>query len=377
MRIAFDAKRAYHNNTGLGNYSRTLISDLSEYFPRNEYFLFNTKRVNRYTFNAKNIHEVLPEDFLSLKLPFFWRGRWMVKDLARLEIDLYHGLSHEIPVGIEKSTVKSVVTIHDLIFERYPKQYNPLDVIVYRQKFKHACRYSDRIIAISEQTKKDIVDFYEVDPNKIDVCYQSCDVSFNPHISEEQKKRTREKYHLPSRFFLSVGSIIERKNLLNICKAMTVMQHEQDIPLVVVGTGKGAYRKQIEDFIKDNGLGNQVVFLSEGYSVDADLPAIYSLAEALIYPSVYEGFGIPVLEALSTGTPVITSSVSCLPEAGGDAVLYVNPNLPEELAEAMLKLINDPEYVEGMIQRGFVQAEKFTNQRCATRVMETYRKILG
>src|SRR5690606_9066256 len=182
------------------------------------YFLFNTKKSSRYTFDKDIFLQVLPQDLKSKLLPSLWRSQWMAKNLQDLEIDLFHGLSHEIPAGLKKSGIKSVVTIHDLIFERYPHQYNPLDVRIYRKKFKHACQNADRIIAISEQTKQDIVDFYKIDPLKIDVCYQSCDRSFNSFISEIQKTEIRKRYSLPERFFLSVGSIIERKNLLNICK---------------------------------------------------------------------------------------------------------------------------------------------------------------
>ena len=376
MRIAFDAKRAYHNHTGLGNYSRTLILDLAKSFPEHSYFLFNTKKSSRYTFDKDIFLQVLPQDLKSKLLPSLWRSQWMAKNLQDLEIDLFHGLSHEIPAGLKKSGIKSVVTIHDLIFERYPHQYNPLDVRIYRKKFKYACQNADRIIAISEQTKQDIVDFYKIDPLKIDVCYQSCDRSFNSFISEIQKTEIRKRYSLPERFFLSVGSIIERKNLLNICKAMKSLGERNNIPLVVVGKGGGEYRKKIDAFIKANGMHKQVYFLSDHYTDIADLPVIYSLAESLIYPSFFEGFGIPVLEALSVGTPVITSNASCLPEAGGDAALYVNPDQFEDIADCMLKVATDEGLAQTMIKKGFIQAGKFSNEICARKVMDTYLHVV-
>nr|WP_068891714.1 glycosyltransferase family 1 protein [Pedobacter panaciterrae] len=374
MKIAFDAKRAYHNNTGLGNYSRTLIQDLSRFYPDNEYFLFNPKPSKEYSLESNNIHQVLPKGFFSRKLSSLWRSKWMIKDLKDLDIELYHGLSHEIPIGINKTGIKSVVTIHDLIYEHYPEQHNPIDVKVYRKKFRHACQFADRVIAISEQTKRDIVDFYQTDPNKIDVCYQSCDNSFNPSIPDEYKRLVAAKFKLPEKFFLSVGSIIERKNLLNICKAVQILGNDDAVNLIVIGKGSGKYKNEIDSFIGKNKLQNKITFLSDVSS--ADLPAIYSLSEALIYPSYFEGFGIPVLEALSVGVPVITSSVSCLPEAGGDAVLYVNPDSYAEIADGMLKILKGGEDVQNMIQKGFVHAEKFSNRNCAEQVMKTYQAVM-
>ena len=160
MNIAFDAKRAYTNGTGLGHYSRTLITSLAEFYPAYEYFLCTPKQTDRYNAEAlQHVHVVTPRQFPSTLFTAAWRSKWVVKDLQYLNIDLYHGLSHEIPVGIHSTGVKSVVTIHDLIFERYPQQYNRIDVGIYRKKFSYACKYANRIIAISNQTKQDIIQF--------------------------------------------------------------------------------------------------------------------------------------------------------------------------------------------------------------------------
>ena len=138
MNIGFDAKRAYQNSTGLGHYSRTLISSLAEFFPGNNYYLFAPKITN--TFNITgftNIHPVSPVHFPASLFKSIWRSNWVKKDLQRNHIDIYHGLSHEIPVGITRTGIRSVVTMHDLIFERYPEQYNPIDRIIYRKKFRY------------------------------------------------------------------------------------------------------------------------------------------------------------------------------------------------------------------------------------------------
>ena len=237
MNIGFDAKRAYHNQTGLGHYSRTLIHSLARYYPGHEYFLFNPKASSVFQLEEENIHEILPQTFPSTLFRSAWRSSWVKKDLKKLKIGLYHGLSHEIPIGIQKTGIRSVVTIHDLIHERFPEQYHPVDVRIYRKKFRYACQHADKVIAISKQTKKDIIEFYKIPENKITVCYQSCNPAFGEQTGDTQKKIVQIKYSLPPKFFLHVASIIERKNLMNICKAVFLLRNELDIPLVVIGDG--------------------------------------------------------------------------------------------------------------------------------------------
>jgi len=383
MKIAFDAKRAYQNGTGLGHYSRTLISSLADFYPEHQYYLCAPKLTNRFDISRyANVRNIVPTGFLSKKLKSLWRSNWVKNDLAKEKIDLYHGLSHEIPVGIEKTGIRSVVTIHDLIFERNPEQYNKIDIQIYRHKFKYACRNADHIIAISQQTKDDIIQFYKIPEEKITICYQSCNPAFSQIISEEEKNRIKQFYHLPDRFFLYVGSVIERKNLLNICKAMHQLGGKLAIPLVVIGDG-GQYKQQVKEYISAHKLENQVIFLSETaaaknaerFQSAADFPAIYQLSEALIYPSVFEGFGIPVLEALWSRTPVITSNISCLPETGGDAAYYVDPYSPEEIAKGMVRLATDTTLTTQMKDKGWKHAQNFTPKKCAADVMQVYLRL--
>ena len=381
MRIGFDAKRAFHNGTGLGHYSRTLLHSLSDFFPEHEYFLFNPKKRSPFAVKGEHLREVNPSHLLHRAFPSAWRSSWVKTDLHRLGIDLYHGLSHEVPVGIRRTGIRSVVTIHDLIHERYPEQYNPVDVRIYRKKFRHACGEADAVIAISRQTRDDIIQFYGTDPGKISVCYQSCNPAFAEKVSEASKDAIRRKYGLPSAYFLYVGSIIERKNLLNICRAMLRVTKETNLPLVVIGDG-GAYKKKVRQFVDQHQLGERVIFLSEKTSDPAfltatDFPAIYQSATTMIYPSFFEGFGIPVLEALWAGLPVITSNVSCLPEVGGDAPYYVDPAQPEQIAEGMLKMLHEPRLAEEMREKGFAHARQFSQRDCAAGVMEVYLQTMN
>jgi glycosyltransferase involved in cell wall biosynthesis len=384
MNIGYDAKRAYHNSTGLGYYSRTLIGLLSKQFPEHQYYLFNPKPSSQFRLEGSNLHEILPHGFFNTLFRSAWRSSWVKSDLKKNRIDLYHGPSHEIPIGIRDTGIKSVVTIHDLIHERYPEQYNPVDVRIYRKKFRYACKHADKVIAISEQTKRDIIEFYKTPEEKIVVCYQSCNPVFSIRASEEEKKRIAVKYDLPQEFFLSVGSIIERKNLLNSCKAMSLLRDELKIPLVVVGDG-GKYKQAVKDFINQHDLQEKIIFLSERESVRNDpefrLPrtfaALYQSAIAMIYPSFFEGFGAPVLEALWSCLPVITSNQSCLPEVGGDAAYYVDPSQPEAIAAGMKKIYYDKELVAAMQEKGWKHALRSSPDIYAAHMMDIYKSVAG
>jgi len=380
MNIGFDAKRAYHNGTGLGNYSRTLISDLSELYPEHQYFLFNPKPSKRYALHGANIHEVLPKKKMHQIFNAIWRTHWIKKDIIKNNIDLFHGLSHELPLGLSNTGIKTIVTIHDLIFLRYPEQYNKIDIKIYKAKFKYACEKANHIISISEQTKQDIIHYFGTDPNKITVCHISCDRSYQTTVTEAEKLRVKKMLNLPEEYILYVGSIIERKNLLGICKAMALIKNEILLPLVVIGTGK-KYKETVKALVKEYGISDRLIFLSEiekkseEYISGSCFPAIYQTAKLFIYPSVFEGFGIPVLEALFSKTPVITSNISSLPEVGGNAAYYVNPENPAEIADGIKKIIKDEAFAERMRVEGLLQASNFTPEKCASRVMDVYKKI--
>lgn len=372
MNIGFDAKRAYQNRTGLGNYSRTLIHSLAAGYPEHQYFLYAPKVTGLFTPTA-NMQVVQPKKALHKMFRSAWRSRFVTKQLAAL--DIYHGLSHEIPFGIHETGVTSLVTMHDLIFERYPEQYNPIDVYTYRKKAKYAAEKADVVIAISQQTKDDLVHFYNTPAEKITVAYQACDPMFGMPVPGADIQAMLEKYGLPREYFLYIGSIIERKNLMGIVKAMSLLG-DKTLPLVVLGDGSG-YKKKVQECIKSHQLENRVFFLNDiarfAYN---DLPALYQGAAALIYPSVFEGFGIPILEALWSKTPVITSQGSCFHETGGDAALYIDPLRPESIAHAMELVMGDSQLVNSMRLKGLDHAQNFTAERTAAVVMEIYQHAI-
>ncbi len=381
MKIGFEAKRVYNNNTGLGHYSRTLIKNLVAFYPNNEYILFAPKTSNLFVINDNEpINVITPTSFISKLFKNIWRGTWVKKDLIKNNIDLYHGLSHQIPLGIQNTKIKSVVTIHDLIFERYPEQHGKINTILYRYKFKYACKNADAVIAISEQTKNDIIKFYKTPKEKIFVCYQTCNPMYLEKVNDAEKEKIKIKYGLPNKYLLSVGSITERKNLLTVCKALK--QLDNKIPLVVIGNG-GNYKQKVKSYLQEFNLQERVIFINEtaaskteDFLNSKDFPAIYQCASIFIYTSLFEGFGIPILEAMCSGVPVITSNTSCMPETSGDAALYVDPLNADELAKAIKLVWSNETIAKQMIIKGNEQTQKFTAEKCTNAVMDVYKNVL-
>lgn len=378
MNIGFDAKRAFHNTTGLGNYSRTLIRSLSAAHPEHRFYLFNPSPGSCFVPQGENEAEIRPADMLSGLFPSWWRSRRMIKDIERYT-QLYHGLSNELPFGIHRGNVKTVVTIHDLIFEYYPEQYAPHDVAIYRKKFRYAAGIADCVLATSESTKQDIAEFYAIPADRIRVCYQSCDERFFTCSTPAQQQAIRARYGLTRPFFLSVGSIIERKNLLRICEALKRLPAGNPIDLVVIGKGKGAYMDAVMQWIQANNMQSRIHFLETafpGESIYRDLPVLYQSALALVYPSVKEGFGIPVLEAMASGIPVITSNCSSLPEVGGDAARCVDPTHTDAIAGEMQQIAEDTTWSAKLARASLERAALFSNARCAEQVMSVYNQLI-
>ena len=383
MNIGYDGKRAYQNKTGLGNYIRSLIAILTQHYPQHNYTLFAPKQTTLFDASAfKNVHTVFPETFTGKQFPGWWRRRGVVKAIAGSDVDIYHGVSNELPVHIERTGVKTVVTVHDIIFERFPKTYHFDERYVHRHKIKQACKTADAVIAISKQTKADLVNFYQVPENKIFISYQSCNPVFQQTISAEYKAIVKKRYHLPNQYFLFVSSIAPRKNLVLICKAMILLKDKMDIPLVVIGDGKKE-KKEVKKLMQENGMGNRLILMNEmlvskeaAFTTAADFPAIYQQALALVYPSIFEGFGAPLLEALWSGLPVISSNTSSLPEVAGDAALYFSPDNAEELAHQMLQVAGNSGVAINLRNKGFEQAQHFTTQKYADSIMHVYQQII-
>lgn len=373
MKIGFDAKRLFFNGSGLGNYSRSLVELVARFEPQWEMLLYSPKPGNRYGFELPaNASVVLPRNFWMKKLSSLWRTSFMGRQMAEQKLDIYHGLSHELPTDIARAGTRSVVTIHDLIFVRFPELYKPLDRKLYIKKYRKSCELADRIIAISEQTKNDLVEFWKIDPSKIDVVYQGCDPQFYQTISEQEKERVRREYDLPDgKYILSVGTIEPRKNLLLTVKAMAEGGFTQ--PLVACGR-RTPYQDEILQYAREAGIGHLVHFRNNVRF--PDLPAIYQMAGVMTYVSHFEGFGIPILEAMNCGVPVITGKGGVFPETGGDACLYVNADSVGQMQRTLYSALTNLPLREEMIERGRLQALKFREEPVFEALRAVYAKLL-
>ncbi len=371
FRIGFDAKRLFTNFTGLGNYSRTLVKNLAEFYPDNQYLLFTPKsNKNEEThlfFEYANIEVIQPKTYFQQ----YWRSYSIKKDLKQKGIQVYHGLSHEIPVGISATKIKSVVTIHDLIFKHYPEQFSYFDRQLYDSKFKYACKNADAIIAISEHTKRDIIKFYDIPEEKIKVIYQTCHDRYKRPLDETELEAIKNEYKLPEMFLLYVGSIIPRKNLGGIIEAMRLLPKDLQIPLVVIGNGK-KYKQQVLYQIKQAGLERLILFPRIRFE---ELPALYQLADVFLYPSYYEGFGIPIIEAQYAQTPVITSNRSALPEAAGEGAYYAEPDQPESIAAGIVKILTDESFTHHLIEKSTEHVERFDSHLLTSQLMNLYESL--
>ncbi|MDI6757346.1 MAG: glycosyltransferase family 1 protein [Endomicrobiia bacterium] len=371
MKIILDASAFYHGTAGISVYTRGLISGLAEIDADNEYVLYG----GRGGFGARSMESMIfcpPLRNFSRKV-----SRWPLRGsfmLNRLPVeffagaaDIYHGTSFLLPKVLN---ARSVVTIHDLSFEInidwYPEVYKP-----WRESVRRSALAADRIIAASQNTKKDITDIYGISPENIDVVYLA-----PPSTGEMPRECDIEKkYGLPPIFILAVGRIEKRKNLTAVLSAMSILKRGGvSCNLVVVGAdGYGS-----DEFYREadsRGLSGEIITCKNVPTVE--LSCFYRAARLLVFPSLYEGFGLPVLEAMSYGCPVVVSGSSSLPEVAQDAGITVNPASAEDVAAAIAALLSDDNLRADRIAAGRARAAGFTWAQTARRSIDTYKTALS
>ena len=350
MKIGFDAKRYYHNHTGLGNYSRTVVGALQTGWADSvECMLYDAGSFDR-TFRL---------------------GRKAKADGC----DLFHGLSNELPRDVAKAGLPSLVTLHDVAWRTFPSMYHWVDRQLYDLKYGHSCRIATRVLAISESTKRDCMRFYDVPEERIDVLYQPVGQGFyTPLTAEEADQELTKLPPLPHDFVLSVGSINARKNLLGLVKALALVPQGQRPPLVVVGNGH-EYRREVERYIAAQHMQDDVIILGN-VNDSRTLQALYSRCLLMAYPSFYEGFGLPVVEAALQRTPVLTSTVSSLPEAAGDGALLVDPSSVESIHEGLVRMLDDQQLALALGEKAEQYARRNFDPKTQTeRLMGIYKKL--
>lgn len=378
FKLGFDGKRAFHNFRGLGNYSRTLIEGLVRYAPEMELTLFTPPYdANKLAFFQSSLNQVevrTPEGLLGKAFPSMWRTLGIADDLKGSGLDLYHGLSHELPRGIEGLPLKKVVTIHDLIYRRYPEFFPWIDRKVYHKKFSHSVQVADRVLAICEQTKSDLIHYLNVPAEKISVVYQACHPRFYESWSEVAIKELRARHQLERPYVLSVGAFEKRKNLLHLIHAYARLAHEVEHDLVLVGNGR-SYLQRMQELIAHYKLEKRIHLLTQ--LENENLPGIYQGASLFVFPSFYEGFGLPIVEALFSEVPVITSEGSCFPESGGPSSVYIDPNNVDQMHEEMLNLLTNEERAHWMKTQGREFVEKFHLRETTRALVDFYGSVIS
>jgi glycosyltransferase involved in cell wall biosynthesis len=379
MRLGFDGKRAAHNLRGLGNYSRGIIEGLLEY-SHEEIFLYFSESKNPRILewleknHSKRLHLRNPSTKIGKMLPSLWRTYFIPQDLNKDQLDIFHGLSHEIPFNLQSTKYKKVVTIHDLIFKRFPHYFPAIDRMTYEKKFQYAVKNSDLVLAICEQTKLDIIKYLHVPETKIKVHYQSCDPLFYTILAADEKENIRKRYKLESEYILNVGAFEERKNQINLIKAFASLLDKIPHDLVLIGNGE-SYKNECVNLIKKLNLEGRVKILST--VPFTDLPGIYQASSLFCFPSHFEGFGLPIVEALFSKVPVITSKGSCFPESAGPSSCFVDSNSVDELTQEIEKILSNPLKQNEMIKNGFEFVQKFHRKNVNQLLLDHYSQLFN
>ena len=381
MSIYLDVSAAVHRRAGLGRYAESLARALVAAHPGRFALFYNRER------GVKPLAglERLPTRTIALGYKP-WRMLVWLGQLTRVGFDqylpdaeLFHATEHLL---LPLRDVPTVLTVHDLIFRHLPAHHKSLNRWYLNLTMPLYCRRATHIVAVSQHTRCDLMSAYGLPSGKITVIYEAPDPRFRPQPMAEIR-RVRGKYSLPEHFILSLGTIEPRKNYRRLIEAFSWLKHEHrsaDRGLktggwrLVIAGGKGWLYQSFFRRLEELGLGREVILL--GRAPDEDLPALYSAAALFVFPSLYEGFGLPPLEAMACGTPVVCSRSSSLPEVGGEAAGYFSPHSPEEMGRIMYKVLTDEALQAEMRKRGFEQAERFSWQRMAEETMDVYRAVI-
>ncbi|MDE6331994.1 MAG: glycosyltransferase family 4 protein [Muribaculaceae bacterium] len=376
LSIGYDGKRAACNLTGLGNYSRYTVQAMALHYPSDRYILYTPRvtcgdRISA-LLSGGNVELKTPESAFGRRFGALWRTFGITDCFGADGIALYHGLSNELPLNIKRAGIASVVTIHDLIYRRVQADYSAIDRRIYDFKYRRSAENATRVIAISECTRRDLVNDHDIDPGKIDVIYQGCDPAFFNKVTQDQCDSLRVKLGLPERFIVSVGTVQSRKNQLLAVKALRGLP--EDVVLAIAGGRDKKYGAEIDRYISAHRLGHRVKWL--GPVSWPDLPVLYAAATFSSYTSRYEGFGIPLVESIATGTPLIAATGSCLEEAGGPGALYVDPDDVDAYVDAARRLLDDRWLRQKMVDQGARHIRKFNTGDFARKTMACYKKAI-
>ena len=368
MRIGIDARIVHYARGGIRNYVLHLLDALASLDQDTPYFVLYSRKDRHSRLSGSNFHRV------ACWTPSHHRlERWALGvEAARLRLDLLHTTDFIPPAW---GCRRSLITVHDLNFLLYPQFLTAESRRYYNQQIEWAVQRADHILADSHATKSDLVSLLDVPAEKVTVVHLAADPVFRP-LAESDTRRIAARYGLEPGYVLAVGTLEPRKNLTGLLQAYRLLidMEATTAPLVLVG-GKGWLYDDVFERVEVLHLGGRVRFLHD--VPDADLPALYNAAGVLTTPSFYEGFGLPALEAMSCGTPVVVADRASLPEVVGEAGMLVDPDDPGDIAQALSRVMADESLRARMRELGLVQASMFTWERAARATLAVYREIAG
>lgn len=378
MKLGLELQPCLKNKSGIGIYTYELTKRLQQY---------KEIELNGHIFNFLNRNDIskdldgidIEKNICSL-FPYgvyrrIWhyipiKYNWLCRDNA----DIYHFFNFIVPPRIKG---KVITTIHDMTYELYPETMDKRNLKRIKSDIQYSVDRSDKIITVSESSKNDIIKFLNVDESKIEIVYNGVDYEkFNKYYTEDIKLIVRNKYNLPQNYILYMGTLEPRKNIDSIIEAFALIKKQKDfdnIKLVIAGK-KGWLFEDIFNLVDKLNLKDHVIFTD--YVDETDKPIIYNMAKLFVFPSLYEGFGIPVLEAMASSVPVIASNVSSLPEVAGNAAILVNPKDIEGIAKNIIKILSDDDLKNELVRKGHIQAQKFTWEGSAEKLYNIYKEIM-
>ena len=373
--IGFDARHVMMDGEEYGAYSRLVIESLAQYAPRYTYLRpYITQRLAHPCYEAieqaHNIETMEPDGAIWRRCTLAWRLWHITHDLSNGNVELYHGLAEHIPVGLSSRKIRSVVTVHNMAFLYDKSILNSPDNIIDRIYMGRMLHRVDRIVAVSECVKRDIVKHFNIYADKVDVIYSGVAKRFTEPIDESHAASVAERHKLPARYILSVGRQIERRNMLKVIRMLPILDHE--VHYVIVGRTT-AYTSRLQRVANVLGVADRVHII-ESVS-DEDMPAVYSRAEALINLSTYEGFATSVAEAMAVGTPCIITRTSSMEEIADDAAIYVGTKSRDELVGAVRSILTDSELRRRLTTRGKQLTSRFRPEVVAYSLANCYRHV--
>jgi len=367
MHIGIDARFIQWQNTGVGNYLVNLLKGLSRIDRVNTYSIFLSKvncngkipEVDNFSVRANPAHSLI------------WKNVWLPREVRKAGIDVVHFPAY---TGSFISVGRNVVTIHDLIHKVNPEWFSRRELLLIDLPVSNGIRKANKIITVSESAKRDVMKYYGVKDEDIAVTLEAADVSFRPIQDTLLLENLKKKYTIDTEFILYVGVLFKRRNIARLLEAFTMLREDKNIKhkLVIAGPGKKYF--SLDQLIDKFGIRNDVIYL--GYVEQDDLPLLYNAASFFVYPSLYEGFGLPVLEAMSCAKAVITSNVSSLPEVIGDAGLLIDPVNTEELYHALYLLSKNTVLREKLGAMALERSKLFSWDEMARQTVKVYEKAV-